>query len=71
MGKVYDDGVLAPQNSYNAFECVSDGCRNCHQYSQFMVGYFICRNIGAEFNMKKANIWIKNQNVMVFVQGEL
>lgn len=57
LGKIYDDGVLIQQDETKAFEWYLKAAKNNNQYAQFMVGYFYCRRIGTDFDLKKADYW--------------
>lgn len=59
LATIYDDGVLIRHDAHKAYEWYLKAANNQNKHAQFMVGYFICRKIGTDFNQAEAQKWLK------------
>ncbi len=65
VANIYDEGYLVPQDFTKAIEWYEKSAQNNYKNAQFMMGYFYCRGIGVEKNLKLANDWFLKSNRMV------
>ncbi len=65
VAKIYDEGFLIPYDFTKALEWYEKSAQNNYEAAQFTMGYFYCRGIGVEKNLKLANDWLLKSNRMV------
>ncbi len=65
VAKIFDEGYLIPRDLTKALEWYEKSAQNNYEEAQFTMGYFYCRGIGVEKNLKLANDWLLKSNRMV------
>ncbi len=65
VAKIYDEGQLIPHDFTKALEWYEKSAQNNYEEAHFTMGYFYCRGIGVEKNLKLANDWLLKSNRMV------
>jgi len=65
VAKIYDEGLLVPPDFTKALEWYEKSAQNNYESAQFTMGYFYCRGIGVEKNIKMADDWFLKSTRMV------